>query len=90
MNFITENDRIYAENDAGKRIAEITFPALDDDTVAIDHTFVDAALRGQGVAGQLMQKAVVQLRLVGKKIKPVCSYAQKWFSEHPEDADLLV
>lgn len=90
MEFISETNRIYSENDEGKLIAEITFPALDDDTVAIDHTFVDAALRGQGVAGQLMQKAVVQLRRVRKKIKPVCSYAQKWFSEHPEEADLLV
>lgn len=87
MEFQTEAGRIYAERD-GKLVAEVTFPAQDGVAV-IDHTFVDGSLRGQGVAGQLVQSAVEQIRQTGLKARPVCSYAQRWFSEHPEAADLL-
>ena len=53
MPFVTESNRIYYEQE-GRTLAEITFPALDDTTVNIDHTFVDECLRGQGVTGRLM------------------------------------
>lgn len=89
MEFISEKNRIYCKNETGKIIAEITFPALGGDTVAIERTFVDASLRGQGIAGQLMHRAAEQLRRAGKKARPVCPYAEKWFSAHPEYADLL-
>ena len=39
MNYIIESNRIYAKDDTGKVIAEITFPN-DGDTYCIDHTFV--------------------------------------------------
>ena len=48
MQFIIENHKIYAQNEAGERLAEVDFPALDENTVSIDHTFVDPSLRGQG------------------------------------------
>ena len=47
------------------------------------------ALRGQGVAGQLMEAAVDQIRSEGLKARPICSYAAKWFEKHPEQGDLL-
>ena len=89
MQFIVEEHKIYAQSKAGERLAEVDFPALEGNTVSIDHTFVDPSLRGQGVAGTLMQMAVEELRRSGRKAVPVCSYAQKWFDAHPEQADLL-
>ena len=65
------------------------FPEGEDGTVAITRTFVDEALRGQGMAGQLMQRAAEHLRAGGKKAVPVCSYAVAWFEKHPEYADVL-
>ena len=55
----------------------------------IDHTFVDQSLRGQGVAGQLLDAAVRQIRMEGLRAKATCSYAAKWFKEHPDQSDLL-
>lgn len=89
MNFIYESNRIYSEDENGKLLAEITFPAVDDETVDINHTFVDDSLRGQGVAGRLMQEAVHTIRTQGKKIQPTCSYAANWFTKHPDQDDLL-
>lgn len=88
MEFIFEEDRIYCE-EKGKLLAEITFPARSKDIVEIDHTFVDASLRGQGIAGDLMQMAVSVLKNEDKKIKPTCTYAIAWFEKHPEHRGLL-
>ena len=61
MPFITEENRIIYQQD-GQTLAEITFPAFEEGVVNIDHTFVDPVLRGQGVAGQLMQHTADALR----------------------------
>ncbi len=87
--FIYEPYRIYCEDENKKLLAEITFPAMDCRTVNINHTFVDDELRGQGIAGQLMQAAADTIRSRGKKALPTCSYAVHWFGKHPEYEDLL-
>lgn len=89
MELIYEGNRIYGQDDTGKVIAEVTFPAIDADTVDIDHTFVDQSLHGQGVANQLLLAATEQIRAQGKKAVVTCSYATRWFGMHPEHADLL-
>ena len=83
MELITERDRIYAENEAGGLIAEVTFPEKDGVQV-IDHTFVDPSLRGQGAAAQLVQAAAEQILKNGNRIGATCSYAVLWFRQHPE------
>lgn len=88
MEFSQEEGRIFALDEGGRLLAEVTFPAREG-VATIDHTFVDASLRGQGVAGQLLQAAADTLRARGLKARPVCSYAVRWFEQHPEQADLL-
>ena len=77
------------QDERPKLIAEITFPMTEPGVYCIDHTFVDPSLRGQGAAGKLVQAAADQLRQRGMKAELTCSYAQKWFGEHPEQGDLL-
>ena len=89
MVFQHERERIFAQDESGKLIAEVTFP-ITGTTATIDHTFVDDSLRGQGVANLLLTEAVAQIRTGGLKVVPTCSYAVKWFSEHPDHADLLI
>ena len=87
MEFIYRENEIVLESPEGKTLARVTFPALDAETVELDHTFVDDSLRGQGVAGKLLEAAVAELRKRGLKAVPTCSYAVKWFGKHPEYAD---
>ena len=89
MNFIHENNKIYLQDDNSHMIAVVTFPKETENVVNIDHTYVDGSLRGQGIAGKLMEETVAQLRENNLKAKPTCSYAVKWFSEHPECSDVL-
>lgn len=90
MNFVIESNRIYKEDDSGKLLAEVLFPQSSGDTVTITHTFVDASLRGQGIADKLMQALVTKLQSDNIKAKLVCPYAVKWFEKHPEYSGLLV
>ena len=88
MEFFYEPGRVYALDPGGRLIAEVTFPSSGG-TAVIDHTFVDSSLRGKGVASWLLSAAVEQIRAAGLKARPTCSYAQRWFRDHPEAADLL-
>ena len=89
MNFIHEQNKIYLNDDNNHMIAVVTFPKEKENVVNIDHTYVDNSLRGQGIAGKLMEETVAQLRENNLKARASCSYASKWFEEHPECADVL-
>ena len=80
MLFHKEPGRIYAEDDAGKVVAEIVFPEVRPGVCEIMHTYVDDSLRGQGVAGELMTLAVAAIEGEGKMVTASCSYAVTWWS----------
>lgn len=60
------------------------------DVWAMNHTFVPDALRGQGVAAQLVEAAFAAARAAGVKINPLCSYVDVYMQRHPDSADLRV
>ncbi len=72
--FFSEANRILLQNKTGKMLGEITFPNVGKNTVEIDHTFVDSSLRGQGMAGKLVELAVEQIKSEGKQAIPTCTY----------------
>lgn len=89
MEFIHEKSRVVIYGKRREILAEITFPETEPGIADINHTFVDESLRGQGIAGKLMEEAVRQIRAEGKKMKTSCSYAAGWMVRHPEEGDLL-
>lgn len=89
MDFTREKNRISHCNAAGNTLAEILFPAIDDTTVEITHTFVDPSLSGHGIAAQLTAAAVDELRSSHRCARLTCSYALQWFRQHPEAQDVL-
>jgi len=88
MKFEQEPGRIFAVDEQGDLLCEIIFP-VEEETASINRTDVSEVLRGQGVANQLMEAAVRQIEEDGLKVRPVCSYAVKWFENHPEKRGLL-
>lgn len=89
MDFTYNPNQIALYDSNHTLLAEVTFPDTDQNTVNINHTFVDDSLRGQGIAGQLLEAAAKQLRSQGKKAVPTCSYAVAWFEKNPEYGDVL-
>ena len=78
---VNPNSIVYGDD--SRELARITYPQVKDGVVDIDHTFVDEELRGQGMAGQLMERFLQELRTSGRKAIASCSYAAKWFEKHP-------
>ena len=89
MNFQYEKNRIYLETEAGELLAEIDFPMVGEDLADLNHTYVSDTLRGQGVAGKLMEAAIAVIRKNGWKARTSCSYAAGWMEKNPEEQDLL-
>lgn len=89
MEFKQETNRIYLEDEAGKMVAEVTFPDINENSVEINHTFVDDSLRGQGIAGKLMEEVAKRLRAEGRTAVLTCSYAISWFEKNKGYSDLV-
>lgn len=89
MEFKHSNNSIALLSESGNILAEVTFPDIDTNTVNINHTFVDDSLRGQGIAGKLMDELVIELQTSGRKAVLSCSYAISWFNKHPKYKDLI-
>jgi uncharacterized protein len=69
--------------------AEMTFSKAGDHLIIIDHTEVPDAFRGQGVGVRLVERAVQDARASGKKIMPLCPFANAQFKRHSEWQDVL-
>jgi predicted GNAT family acetyltransferase len=82
MEYIRLPHSIKSKDENGRILAEITFPELEPGIYTIDHTYVNDDLRGQGIAAELVQMAVDQIREQGGKVRATCSYASVWLEQH--------
>jgi uncharacterized protein len=72
----------------GKRLAELTY-TIAGTRVIIDHTDVDAVLRGTGAGAKLVAAAVDWARAGNHQLLPLCPFARSVFDKTPEYADVL-
>ena len=70
-------------------LAEMTFSKVGEHRIIIDHTDVPDAFRGQGIGVKLVTRAVEDARASGKKIIPLCPFANAQFRRHAEWADVV-
>lgn len=83
-----QQGEFFTLNDAGKRIAEISYVWSGEDKIIANHTWVDDALRGHGVARQLLDVLVEFARQKRLKIVPTCSYVDVMFRRDKSFADV--
>src|SRR6476660_4611286 len=74
-------------DDSGTMIGEIRY-VIEPGAVRLVHTEVEPEFQGQGLADELVQGAMNDLRERGLKMIPVCPYVRAWLRRHPEQADL--
>lgn len=72
----------------GESCGELTWVNRGENVRVANHTYVPNALRGQGVAGQLVDRLIADAREQGFKIEPTCSYVVTAFQRNSEWADL--
>ena len=69
--------------------AEMTYSRASPTLIIIDHTEVPDALRGRGVGQALVARAVLDARLEGFRIIPLCPFAKAQFERHPVWRDVV-
>ena len=84
MEFVHKKNEIVVYDDKQKEVAKVTFPSLGGNLVDVNHTVVDDSLKGQGVAGKLMEEVAKDMQETNRKAKLTCSYAVAYFARHPE------
>ena len=89
MEFKSNDKKMWLEDENGKVVALLDYPEVAPGVVNFAHTEVDPSLGGQGIAGKITEAAAERLRREGLKAELSCSYSIKWFSKHPEYADVL-
>ena len=82
-------NKFYIGDEEENPIAELTFTLSNGNEIIVDHTYVSDELRGNGVAGMLVEKVVNYAREEGKTINPKCSYTKNKMEKTPEYHDVL-
>lgn len=72
-----------------KKIGEIAYRWMDENTFIITHTEVDSNQNGKGYAKQLLMSLVDFARENNKKIIPLCPYAAVTFKRDKDIQDVL-
>lgn len=83
------NGKFYIGEHENSPIAEITFKVKDAGTIIVDHTYVSDELRGQGIAGKLVDVIVSYAREENLKIVPLCPYVLVKMEKNPDYHDLI-
>lgn len=84
--FEEKNNRAAAYDD-GKFIGESTFSPSNNLWI-IDHTYVEDAYTGQGIAKKLVETIVSEARTRQMKIIPLCPFAKREFDRRADYSDV--
>ena len=75
------------ELDVGNAVAFANYRRTPS-SVIITHTETPHALRGQGIASELVKGALELIRADGRKVIAGCGFVVDYLRKHPEFADL--
>ncbi len=73
-----EGEGFFIFDENGEVIAKLTYKQ-NGDVLSVDHTVVSDVLRGQGIAGKLLDEIADYALLNDYKIEALCSYVVKKF-----------
>lgn len=83
-------NKFFVGEDEKAPLAEITYRLSADNQLVVEHTYVADELRGEGIAGKLVEKVVNYARGNGLKIRSECSYAKDKLEKTPEYQDVFL
>jgi predicted GNAT family acetyltransferase len=79
----------YVGHVDGKPDAEMTFSKAGEKILIIDHTGVPDDLAGLGVGKALVEYMVMDARMRGLKVIPLCPFTKATLQKHKEWQDIL-
>jgi predicted GNAT family acetyltransferase len=73
----TEGEEVYVEF------------KINDDKMELDHTYTHPALRGRGLAAQVVRAALEYAKEKKIKVIPTCSYVRSFINKNDEYGELV-
>ena len=89
MNFIFSEGRLDCRSEDGLPMGNITFPAVDERVVNIDHVFTSPVFFFFCVAEKMMDALMAHLEKEGKLARLTCPYSQHYIEKHPQWSHLV-
>lgn len=86
----TDDSRTWLEDEEGEEVAVLEHPEIRRGVVNIRYIYVDTSLTGQDISGKMMKLLAERLKKKKKRAELSCSYAIRWFAEHPEYDDIVI
>ena len=77
------------ELDAGDGAVAVAHYELAGDVITLTHTETPPQARGRGIASQLINGALEDIRARGLKVVPRCSFVRAYIAKYPEFQVLL-
>jgi predicted GNAT family acetyltransferase len=81
-----ENQRFVIYADSNEVYVEYT---MADNEINLYHTYTHPALRGKGLAAQVVRAALEFAKENKLKVVPTCSYVQSFIAKHGEYKELI-
>ncbi|MFW5694581.1 MAG: GNAT family N-acetyltransferase [Alkalispirochaeta sp.] len=69
--------------------AYVVYEPHGEDRWVMAHTYTPTALRGRGIAAEVVRTALEIARAEGKSVVPACWYVEGFIHRHPEFQDLV-
>lgn len=88
MKFVVDQHRLTV-TDNGTWVGELSFPALSEQKVVLERTFVAPTYQGQGIGSQLVAKFVDYAKQHHLVVKLMCPFAKQEFDRHPAYQEVL-
>jgi len=86
----TESKGRFVARDGEAEMGEMTYSVANDGKlIIVDHTGVNAAYEGQGVAKALFNTMVETVRNEERKVMPLCPYVRAEFKKNKDLWDVL-
>lgn len=70
-------------------VAGFTDYRIEGHSIVFTRTEVDPARRNNGIAGQLVQAALDDVRLGALAVVPQCTFVSRWIDGHPDYQELV-
>lgn len=80
-----ENERFVIYAEGNEVYVEYT---MRNNTIDLNHTYTHPALRGKGLAAQVVRAALEFAKENNLKVIPTCSYVQSFIAKNDEYKDL--
>ncbi|HBT19595.1 MAG TPA: N-acetyltransferase [Clostridiaceae bacterium] len=82
-------NRLFLLTEEGIEAGEIIYEVSEDRLFIIKHTYTHDGFTGQGVGKKLLHGMVEKAREEGKKIRPVCEFAEAVLKKKEDYHDVL-